>query len=208
MDNRTKIADYIESRGSRYNEFADEIWGYAETAFREHKSMEAQIRLLEEEGFKVTRNVGDVETAFCGEWGSGKPVIAFLGEFDALAGLSQKAGVCQKDPEVPGANGHGCGHNLLGVASIAAAAALKKVMAEQGLKGTVRYYGCPGEEGGSGKAFMAREGVFDDVDAALTWHPANCCYTAGDSSLANSQIYYRFRGVSSHAAAAPSTLSS
>ena len=203
MDNRTKIADYIESRGSRYNEFADEIWGYAETAFREHKSMEAQIRLLEEEGFKVTRNVGDVETAFCGEWGSGKPVIAFLGEFDALAGLSQKAGVCQKDPEVPGANGHGCGHNLLGVASIAAAAALKKVMAEQGLKGTVRYYGCPGEEGGSGKAFMAREGVFDDVDAALTWHPANCCYTAGDSSLANSQIYYRFRGVSSHAAAAP-----
>ena len=203
MDNRTKIADYIESRGSRYNEFADEIWGYAETAFREHKSMEAQIRLLEEEGFKVTRNVGDVETAFCGEWGSGKPVIAFLGEFDALAGLSQKAGVCQKDPEVPGANGHGCGHNLLGVASIAAAAALKKVISEQGLKGTVRYYGCPGEEGGSGKAFMAREGVFDDVDAALTWHPANCCYTAGDSSLANSQIYYRFRGVSSHAAAAP-----
>ncbi len=203
MDNRVKIADFIESRGARYNEFADEIWGYAETAFREHRSMEAQIRLLEEEGFKVTRNVGDVETAFCGEWGSGKPVIAFLGEFDALAGLSQKAGVACKDPVEAGANGHGCGHNLLGIASIAAAAALKKIMADEGLKGTVRYYGCPGEEGGSGKAFMAREGVFDDVDAALTWHPANCNYTAGDSSLANTQIYYRFRGVSAHAAAAP-----
>ena len=123
MDNRVKIADFIESRGARYNEFADEIWGYAETAFREHRSMEAQIRLLEEEGFKVTRNVGDVETAFCGEWGSGKPVIAFLGEFDALAGLSQKAGVACKEPVEAGANGHGCGHNLLGIASIAAAAA-------------------------------------------------------------------------------------
>lgn len=200
---KKEIARYIESHATNYNATADEIWGYAETAFREHRSMEAQIRLLESEGFTVERGTGNVETAFCGSWGSGQPVIAFLGEFDALAGLSQKAGVDHKEPLVPGGNGHGCGHNLLGVASIAAAAALKHVMAECGLKGTVRYYGCPGEEGGSGKAFMAREGVFDDVDAAITWHPASCNYVCNTSSLANSQIYYRFYGVASHAAAAP-----
>ena len=147
MDKK-KIGEIIEARGARYAEAADEIWGYAETAFRERRSMAAQIRLLEEEGFRVANNVGGVETAFCGEWGEGRPVIAFLGEFDALAGLSQKAGLDRREAEVPGGNGHGCGHNLLGVASIAAAAALKKVMQEQGLKGTVRYYGCPGEEGG------------------------------------------------------------
>ena len=202
MDKK-KIGEIIESRGARYAEAADEIWGYAETAFRERRSMAAQIRLLEEEGFRIANNVGGVETAFCGEWGEGRPVITFLGEFDALAGLSQKAGLDRREAEVPGGNGHGCGHNLLGVASIAAAAALKKVMQEQELKGTVRYYGCPGEEGGSGKAFMAREGVFADVDAAVTWHPSNCTFTAGTSSLANAQIYYRFRGVSAHAAAAP-----
>lgn len=203
MDIRERIAAFVEERGPRYCEFADEIWGYAETAFREHKSMEAQIRLLEEEGFAVECCCGGVETAFCGKWGEGKPVIAFLGEFDALAGLSQKAGVCCKDPVEAGANGHGCGHNLLGVGSIAAAAALKRIMAEAGIKGTVRYYGCPGEECGSGKAFMAREGVFDDVDAAFSWHPGNTCRVFCESSLANTQIYYRFRGVSAHAAAAP-----
>ncbi len=200
---KAKIGKYIESRASRYNEVADEIWGYAETAFREHKSADAQIRLLEEEGFKITRAVGDVETAFCGEWGAGRPVIAFLGEFDALAGLSQVHGLDHKEPEIPGGNGHGCGHNLLGVGSIAAASALKNFMTENGLSGTVRYYGCPGEEGGSGKAFMAREGVFDDVDAAITWHPSSCNFVYNHSSLANSQIYYRFRGTSAHAAAAP-----
>lgn len=202
MDKK-KIGEIIEARGVRYAEVADEIWSYAETAFRERQSMAAQIRLLEEEGFRIADNVGGIGTAFCGEWGKGRPVIAFLGEFDALAGLSQKAGLDRREPEVHGGNGHGCGHNLLGVASIAAAAALRKIMQEQGLEGTVRYYGCPGEEGGSGKAFMAREGVFADVDAAITWHPSNCTYTAGTSSLANTQIYYRFRGVSAHAAAAP-----
>ncbi len=200
---KSKIGKYIESRASRYNEVADEIWGYAETAFREHKSVEALIRLLTEEGFKITRAVGDIETAFCAEWGAGRPVIAFLGEYDALAGLSQKYGLDHKEPEIRGGNGHGCGHNLLGVGSIAAASALKNFMSENGVSGTVRYYGCPGEEGGSGKAFMAREGVFDDVDAAITWHPSNCNFVYNHSSLANSQIYYRFRGTSAHAAAAP-----
>lgn len=200
---KMRIAELVQAHSADYCAVSDEIWGYAETAFREHKSMAAQIRLLEKEGFSVTTNVGDVETAFCGEWGSGKPVVAFLGEFDALAGLSQKSGLTCKEAEIPGANGHGCGHNLLGVASIAAAAALKSYMAENGIAGTVRYYGCPGEEGGSGKAFMAREGVFDDVDAAVSWHPNSCNIVDGASSLANTQIYYRFRGVSAHAAAAP-----
>lgn len=200
---KMRLSQIVQANASSYCETSDEIWGYAETAFREYKSMAAQIRLLEKEGFKVSTNVGGVETAFCGEWGKGKPVIAFLGEFDALAGLSQKPGIAHKEAEVLGANGHGCGHNLLGVASIAAAAALKKFLSEEGLKATIRYYGCPGEEGGSGKAFMAREGVFDDIDAAISWHPNSCNMVDGASSLANSQIYYRFHGVSAHAAAAP-----
>ncbi len=203
MDDRAKIAEYVERRGGRYAAAADEIWDHPETAFREYRAVETQIKLLEEEGFAVTRGTGGVETAFLGEWGGGGPVVAFLGEFDALAGLSQKAGVCRKEPLERGGNGHGCGHNLLGIGSVAAAAALKDALAARGVGATVRYYGCPGEEGGSGKAFMAREGVFADVDAALTWHPASCSYTVGFSSLANAQIYYRFRGVSSHAAAAP-----
>ena len=197
------IGSFVDARAPRYIEAADEIWGYAEMAFQEFQSMEAHVKLLEEEGFEVSRNVGNIETAFCGQWGEGKPVIAFLGEFDALAGLNQKAGADHKEAERPGCPGHGCGHNLLGIGALAAAAALKKYMAEKGLKGTVRYYGCPGEEGGSGKAFMVRDGVFDGVDAAITWHPASVNRVWNNSSLANSQIYYRFRGRSAHAAAAP-----
>ena len=200
---KNEIGKLVDARAARYNAAADEIWGYAEMGFCEYKSAETQIRLLEEEGFRVQKNVADIETAFCGQWGEGKPVIAFLGEFDALAGLNQKAGLDHKEADKPGCPGHGCGHNLLGVASIAAAAALKKYMDENHLRGTVRYYGCPAEEGGSGKAFMARDGVFKDVDAAITWHPSSVNRVVNTSALANNQIYYRFRGVSSHAAAAP-----
>ncbi|UUZ87004.1 amidohydrolase [Paenibacillus sp. P26] len=144
-----------------------------------------------------------METAFIASWGSGSPVIAFLGEYDALSGLSQRPASSKEEPIEPGGNGHGRGHNLLGTGALAAAVAVKRLMEELGLKGTVRYYGRPGEEGGSGKAFMAREGLFDDIDAALSWHPMDYNSIMSVQTLANYQIYYKFKGKSSHAAAAP-----
>ena len=129
-----------------------------------------------------------------GTYGHGKPVIGFLGEFDALSGLSQTAGIAEKCPLVPGGNGHGCGHNLLGAGCLAGAMGMKKYLEETGKEGTVIFYGCPAEEGGSGKAFMAREGCFDVLDAALAWHPG-CTYGAtGGGMLANCQIYFRYKG--------------
>ena len=130
-------------------------------------------------------------------------MIGILGEFDALSGLSQQAGVAEKKPLVPGSAGHGCGHNLLGVGSLAAALAVKEYLEREKCSGTVVYYGCPGEEGGSGKAFMARDGVFDELDCAITWHPWDINGASYEESLANYQIAYRFKGISSHAAASP-----
>lgn len=197
------LRNFIEKCASDFTSVSDEIWDYAETAFRERRSSTRQIELLKQFGFRVTGHTAGIETAFTAEWGKGAPVIAFLGEFDALAGLSQLPGITHCEALHEGGAGHGCGHNLLGVGAIAAAASLKALMESEGLPGTIRYYGCPGEEGGSGKAFMAREGVFSDVDAALTWHPGTLNALYNSSSLANNQIYYRFRGIPSHAAAAP-----
>lgn len=182
---------------------SDAVWDNPETAFQEFKSVEILCELLEKEGFKVEKNVADIATAFSGTYGHGKPVIGFLGEFDALSGLSQVEASLVKTPIEDGAPGHGCGHNLLGVGSIAAAVAMKEYLEKNGKEGTVIFYGCPGEEGGSGKAFMARDGVFDQLDAALCWHPYDQNLVYVGSSLANYQIYYRFYGVSSHAAACP-----
>ncbi len=140
-----------------------------------------------------------METAFIGEFGRGKPVIAFLGEFDALAGMSQVADVAKVQPREEGATGHGCGHNLLGVGSLMAAIALARHLKANNMPGTVRYYGCPGEEGGSGKTFMVRAGLFDDVDAALTWHPAPFNGVRSTNNLAVLEYFYRFKGVAAHA---------
>ncbi|TCP29576.1 amidohydrolase [Scopulibacillus darangshiensis] len=160
-------------------------------------------QVLEDEGFAVERGVGGIETAFIGTFGSGKPVIAILGEFDALSGLSQKRGATFYEPVIPNGNGHGCGHNLLGTAPLAAVVALKQYMEEHNMEGTIRYYGCPGEEGGSGKTYMARAGLFDDADAALTWHPESFSGIFSLTTLANYQVYYKFKGVASHAANSP-----
>ncbi|MDT8266610.1 amidohydrolase, partial [Roseomonas sp. DSM 102946] len=130
-------------------------------------------------------------------------VLGFLGEFDALAGLSQEAGVAEPKPVAPGATGHGCGHNLLGAGAMLAAVAARDALAANDLSGTVRYYGCPGEEGGSGKTFMAREGAFDDLDAAVSWHPGVVSSVMSSRSLANFQVYFRFHGRASHAAGSP-----
>jgi len=182
---------------------SDRIWDVPETAFQEFKSVEILYELLEKEGFTVEKNLAGIATAFSGRYGSGKPVIGFLGEFDALSGLSQEADIFEKKPLVEGEPGHGCGHNLLGVGSVAAAIAVKEYLEKNEKEGTVIFFGCPGEEGGSGKGFMARDGVFDELDFAVSWHPYYQNETVVGSSLANYQIYYRFYGVSSHAAASP-----
>ena len=182
---------------------SDLVWDNPETAFLEYKSMEILCDLLKKEGFEVKQNVANIPTAFTGTFGSGKPVIGFLGEYDALSGISQVAGCVEKKPLVEGANGHGCGHNLLGAGAIGAAIGMKEYLEKNGKEGTVVFFGCPGEEGGSGKAFMARDGVFDDVDFAITWHPQDSNSVWVGSSLANYQVAYRFHGISSHAAASP-----
>jgi aminobenzoyl-glutamate utilization protein B len=153
-------------------------------------------------GFRVKAGVAGEPTAFVAEFGSGKPVIAILGEFDALPGLSQDA-VPERKPIRAGAAGHGCGHHLFGTASVAAAIGLKRWMETNKVQGTLRMIGTPAEEGGAGKVYMVRDGVFDDVDAVITWHPGDDNSVTGERSMANISGKFRFHGVSAHAAAAP-----
>ncbi len=193
------IAAEIESMKPHFTTLSDSIWDFAELKFEERQSAGVLANALEENGFVVRRGIAGMDTAFIGEFGHGKPVIAFLGEFDALAGMSQMAGVAEAKPLEPDATGHGCGHNLLGVGSLMAAIALARHLKANNLPGTVRYYGCPGEEGGSGKTFMVRAGLFDDVDAALTWHPAPFNGVRSTNNLAVLEYFYRFKGVASHA---------
>ena len=159
--------------------------------------------MLEEEGFRITENLAGIPTAVMGEAGEGGPVIAILGEYDALPGLSQVAGIAEPKEVVAGGHGHGCGHNMLGSAALLAATAVKNYLAAQGIKGRVRYYGCPAEEGGAAKVFMVRAGLFEDVDIAITWHPAAINRVDDAMSLANTRIDFTFKGRASHAAAAP-----
>lgn len=193
------LSEIVEELKPEFAAMSDAIWDHAELSFREHKSAVTQIAMLEKHGFRISRGTADIETAFIGEAGEGGPVIALLGEFDALAGLSQVAGLAEAKPLVNGGTGHGCGHNLLGTGSLLAAVALARYLRENNLPGTVRYYGCPGEEGGSGKTFMARAGAFADVDTALTWHPAPFNGVRSTNNLAVLEIYYRFKGIAAHA---------
>lgn len=203
MEHVKRLEEIIEQKREKFIEVSDRIWDYAETRFEEYRSAELLCEALESEGFSVERGVGGIETAFIGSYGFGKPTVAILGEFDALSDMSQKLAVAKKEPIVEGGNGHGCGHNLLGTGSLAAAVAVKNYMEENNIEGTIRYYGCPGEEGGSGKTFMVKEGLFEDVDFALSWHPMDNNSIMSVNSLANFQVYYKFKGKSSHAAATP-----
>jgi aminobenzoyl-glutamate utilization protein B len=203
VDKLEQIVRQVDTKRDAFVALADHIWRLAEIRFKEHKSAAAHIAALEEEGFQVTRNIGGMDTAFVAESGRGGPVIGFLGEYDGLAGLSQDAGVAEPRTATPGAVGHGCGHNLLGAAAALAAVALRNHLMAAGLKGTVRFYGCPAEEGGSGKTFMTRAGAFDGLDAAISWHPGCFAGVMSRSSLANFQVYWRFTGRASHAAGAP-----
>ena len=193
----------VAAHAENLKSVADKIWSFAEIRYEETKSAALLADELEKSGFAVTRNAGNIETAFVATYGEGQPVVAILGEFDALTGLSQRGGVAGYDPIVEGGNGHGCGHNLLGTGSLAAILALRACKDELKLPGTIRYYGCPAEEGGGGKAYMAREGLFADVDVAFTWHPwdENLAYNA--RMLATNQLYFTFRGTSAHAGFEP-----
>lgn len=197
------IADVIDGRQQQFTAIADDIWDHPETRFEEFWSAERLASALEGEGFQVTRNAGGIPNAFVASYGSGKPTIAVLGEYDALAGLSQTARSASACSDTPGENGHGCGHNLLGTAGFAAAVAVKHWLDSTPNGGTVRFYGCPGEEGGSGKTFMVREGLFDDIDAAVTWHPEAFAGMFSVSTLANIQAAWRFTGTAAHAANSP-----
>jgi aminobenzoyl-glutamate utilization protein B len=201
---QTFVYNILKNKENYLNNVSEYIWHHPETRFEEYKSSKKLIDTLNEEGFKVKKNIANIETAFEGKYGEGKPVIGFLGEFDALSGLSQKPLTNKKEElEENNGNGHGCGHNLLGVGSLGAAIATKEYLKENNLPGTVIYYGCPGEEGGSGKTFMSREGIFDDVDYAFCWHPSPVNAVMSNKTLANYQVYFKFHGVSSHAANSP-----
>jgi aminobenzoyl-glutamate utilization protein B len=203
VQNSDKIWHLIDARKETYEELSDRVWETPELAYGEYRSVAEHRAMLEKEGFRVTENVAGIPTAVMGEAGEGGPVIAILGEYDALPGLSQVAGIAEPKELVLGGNGHACGHNMLGSASLLAAAAVKDYLAGAGIKGRVRYYGCPAEEGGAAKGFMVRAGEFDDVDIAISWHPSAFNRVDDAMSLANMRIDFAFRGRAAHAAAAP-----
>lgn len=192
----------IDNDYTRYRDIALEIWNYAELGYRETRSSDLLKKALWENGFKIEAPVAGIPTAFVASYGSGKPVIGILAEYDALPGLSQQA-VPERRMVDGKDSGHGCGHHLFGTASVAAGIELKKLIEAGKLKGTVRVYGTPAEEGGSGKVYMVREGLFKDVDAVIHWHPDSENSVTMRSALANKSAKFRFRGLSAHAAAAP-----
>ena len=201
--NKHVIWDFVSKNQKRFQELADKVWSTPETCYSEQNSMSAHVDELIYHGFSVTKGIANIPTAVVGEYGTDGPIIAFLGEYDALAGLSQKADVFHQDPVKKGENGHGCGHNLLGSASMQAAVALKEWLKDSNLRGVVRYYGCPAEEGGAAKTFMVRDKIFEDVDAAITWHPGCLPGIVKGSSLANCRVDFTFEGRASHAAVSP-----
>jgi aminobenzoyl-glutamate utilization protein B len=197
-----EIIHWLEENQTTYSEMADQIWATPEVAWQEFKSSRLQADYLESEGFSITWEIGGLNTAFVAEWGQGTPILGFIGEYDALPGLSQKVQPTQS-PLEEGANGHGCGHNLLGTGAVAGAVAVQKWLQSSDKPGTVRYYGCPAEEKGSGKVFMARAGEFDDLDAALNFHPAYLNMADKGSAVGVNAIYYRFYGRTAHAGGSP-----
>jgi aminobenzoyl-glutamate utilization protein B len=201
-DSRQVVVQSIDARAQHYGDISRQIWELAELGYKETKSSALLRDELKSAGFRLEDGVAGMPTAFVASWGSGKPVIALMGEFDALPGLSQET-VPEQKTRVAGGAGHGCGHNLFGVASMAAAIAVKQQLETRNLPGTVRFYGTPAEEGGNGKVYMVRAGLFDDVDVALHWHPSDRNVASRTSTLAVISAKFRFKGVAAHAASAP-----
>ena len=203
MDNRNDLWRHVDASKERFIALSDRVWAMPEVCYTEERSVAEHVAELRHQGFRVTERVADIPTAVVGEAGEGGPVIAFMGEYDALPGLSQEAGVASHAEIEPGGHGHGCGHNLLGSAALLAATAMKNWLAENRLPGRVRYYGCPAEEGGAAKAFMVRAGAFKDADVAISWHPNSFWEVTPPLSLANTRADFTFTGRASHAAASP-----
>lgn len=193
----------IDKKADLICDAADHIWEYAELSLMEDRSAEYYCGVLEKEGFQVEKGICGIRTAFSASFGSGRPVIGILAEYDALSGLSQEGGSLEQKEITPGGCGHGCGHNLLGAGAFGAALGVKEYLEKTGKEGTVILYGCPGEEGGAAKAFMARDGLWKSLDAALTWHPEDVNEVRTGSSNSCIQTQYKFTGIPSHAAGAP-----
>ena len=202
-DYQKNAIKYIDENAGIFTGVSDAVWAKPELSLKEFESAKLYCDTLRKYGFEVTEGLAGVATAFCGRYGSGRPVIGILGEFDALSGLSQAAGCSEHKPLVEGAPGHGCGHNMLGAGALGAAFAVKDYLEKSGKPGTVIFYGCPGEEGGAGKAFMAREGMWRELDCALTWHPSDVNEVVTGTNNSSIQVLYRFHGVSAHAAGDP-----
>jgi len=197
-----EVLKKLDSKADFYGDLAMKIWSNPELGYLETESSALLQQTLKDAGFVVNASVAGVPTAFVAEYGSGKPIIGIMAEFDALPGVSQKA-VPFRDPVIEGGAGHACGHHLFGTASTAAGITVMEWMKDNNIKGTLRVYGTPAEEGGGGKVYMAKAGLMDDVDAMLHWHPGSDNEAGATSSLANISTKFRFYGVASHAAAAP-----
>ncbi len=203
MKNENPIWSLVDEKRAAFTGLADRVFDTPEVAYTEIRSCAAHTEMLREQGFRVRENIAGIPTAVMGEAGEGGPIIAILGEYDALPGLSQEPGIAQPRQIGTEGYGHGCGHNLLGSAALSAATAVKDWLEAEGLEGRIRYYGCPAEEGGAAKTYMVRDGLFDDVDIAITWHPASFNAVDDMRSLANTRIDFTFTGKAAHAAGAP-----
>src|SRR4030042_2142383 len=199
---KEKAWNWIDEHREELIQVSDKIWGYAELGLCEDKSSKLHAEKLRQYGFRVKHGVAGMPTAITAEWGRGKPVIVCQGEYDALPGISNKA-VPRKEPLVEGGMGHGCGHNIHGTTALAAAAAVKHVLEQEKLPGTIKFYGTPAEENFGGKVYMVREGLYDDADACLSHHPSSMNVAGLDSSNATNGVKFHYYGKTAHAAGNP-----
>ena len=198
---KKKVLGRLSKLESTYSQIATKIWGFAEVGYKEKQSAQLLQETLRQAGFSIESGVAGIPTSFVASFGQGKPVIGIMAEYDALPGMSQDSIPTKRS--IGTSAGHACGHHLFGTASVASAIAIRDWMKETGQKGTIKLFGCPAEEGGSGKVYMVRDGIFAGVDVMLHWHPNDVNSVSNTSSLANKTVKFRFYGLSSHAAASP-----
>ncbi|MEM7118093.1 MAG: amidohydrolase [Chloroflexota bacterium] len=202
MNAKERILHHINDQDEKLSFIAKDIWDHPQVALQETYAASLLAKELEADGFAIEWGAGQMPTAFIATWGTGSPIIGFLGEYDALPGLSQTVST-SKNPIEQGGPGHGCGHNLFGTACMGSVMALKRAMEAENISGTIRFYGCPAEETLVGKTYMARDGVFDDLDAAISWHPGSTNIVWNGSSLALNSFKVNFHGIASHAGVEP-----